>query len=115
MPPSLKDTTTGITIAPGCCFGLENWRDWLVLMNAGDPWLGHGTVTHVERLGTLIHVWPDTDPSTRTPLAIPLVELPILLRAVHEQLNGFITLADSGPTTTRPRRLPRSSPSSAKI
>ncbi|WP_187280923.1 hypothetical protein [Nonomuraea sp. C10] len=23
-----RDTTTNVTVSPGCCFGLENWRDW---------------------------------------------------------------------------------------
>jgi hypothetical protein len=89
----LKDTATGVTIAPGCCFGLENWRDWLDLMNAEEIWLGHGTATHVEHLGTLVHVWPDTDPPARLPIEIPLVELPALLRTAHHQLNGFLALA----------------------
>jgi hypothetical protein len=39
----LQDTTTGVVIAPGCCFGLENWRDWLDLINGEELWLGHGT------------------------------------------------------------------------
>ncbi|MFJ9343122.1 hypothetical protein ACIRP0_28100 [Streptomyces sp. NPDC101733] len=90
----VKDTATGVAIAPGCCFGLENWRDWLVLMNAEDLWLGHGTATRVEHLGTLVKVWPDADPPTEIPIEIPLVELPALMRTVHERLNGFLSLAD---------------------
>ena len=23
-----RDTTTNVNVSPGCCFGLENWRDW---------------------------------------------------------------------------------------
>ncbi len=37
----IRHTETGITASPGCCFGLENWRDWLVLMDGEEP----GSVT----------------------------------------------------------------------
>ncbi|MDQ1038863.1 hypothetical protein QFZ75_005279 [Streptomyces sp. V3I8] len=88
----LKDTATGVAIAPGCCFGLENWRDWLGLMNAEDVWLGHGTTTRVEHLATLVKVWPGTDPPAEIPIDIPLAELPALVRTVHDRLNGFLAL-----------------------
>ncbi|MBQ0891449.1 hypothetical protein KBZ94_42315, partial [Streptomyces sp. RM72] len=29
----IRETSTGVTAPPGCCFGLENWRDWLEIMN----------------------------------------------------------------------------------
>lgn len=90
----LKDTATGVVIAPGCCFGLENWRDWLGLMNGEELWLGHGTAAHVEHQGTLVRVWPDTNPPAKTSIELPLAELPDLLQTVHDKLNGFLALAE---------------------
>ncbi|GCD45939.1 hypothetical protein [Streptomyces paromomycinus] len=90
----LKDTTTGTVIAPGCCFGLENWRDWYDLSNGDEPWLGHGTVAHVEHDGPLVRVWPDTEASASRPIELPMAELPALLQIVHDDLKGFLALAE---------------------
>ncbi|MFE7753087.1 hypothetical protein [Streptomyces sp. NPDC057428] len=90
----LQDTATGVVIAPGCCFGLESWRDWLGLMHGEEVWLGHDTAAHVEHQGTLVKVWPDTDPPTKTPIELPLAALPDLLQTVHDKLHGFLTLAE---------------------
>ncbi|MEU7226057.1 hypothetical protein [Streptomyces chrestomyceticus] len=90
----LKDTTTGTVIAPGCCFGLENWHDWYDLLDGDEPWLGHGTVAHVEHDGPLVRVWPDTEASASRPVELPLAELPALLQTVHDDLKGFLALAE---------------------
>ncbi|MFJ4876329.1 hypothetical protein ACIP93_14095 [Streptomyces sp. NPDC088745] len=89
----LQDTATGVAIAPGCCFGLESWRDWLGLMHGEEVWLGHGTAAHIEHRGALVRVWPDTDPPTKTPVELPLADLPDLLHTVHDKLHGFLALA----------------------
>ncbi|MEU0437547.1 hypothetical protein ABZ153_39310 [Streptomyces sp. NPDC006290] len=31
--PCVTDTSTGVTLLPGCCDGLEDWRDWRRLVN----------------------------------------------------------------------------------
>lgn len=50
-----------IEINPGCCCGLEGWRQWLYL-NEGDYclWLGHDTSPWVERIGNGYRVWIDS-------------------------------------------------------
>lgn len=90
----LKDTATGTVIAPGCCCGLEDWRDWYGLLNGDDLWLGHDPTAHVEHEGALVKVWPDTEASASGPVELPLDALPTLLRTVHDDLRGFLTLAD---------------------
>lgn len=102
----LQDTTTGVVIAPGCCFGLENWRDWLDLINGEELWLGHGTATHVEHQGTLVKVWPDTDPPAKIPIELLLAELPDLLQTVHDKLNGFLALAEQWASRYAPALAP---------
>ncbi|WP_328311471.1 hypothetical protein OG432_15180 [Streptomyces sp. NBC_00442] len=90
---ALTDTAAGITIAPGCCFGLENWRDWSGLGQDQEVWLGHDTVARVERLGDLVRVWPDTTPPAPAPIALRPAELTELLGGVREQLTAFLSLA----------------------
>ncbi|WP_405462089.1 hypothetical protein OG786_05655 [Streptomyces sp. NBC_00101] len=89
----LRDTTTGVALAPGCCFGLENWRDWLDLAHGEEIWLGHDGAPRLEHRGTLIRMWPGTGPHAQLPLEFDRAELPGLLRTVHEKLNGFLALA----------------------
>ncbi|MFE3827847.1 hypothetical protein [Streptomyces sp. NPDC059092] len=102
----LQDTATGVVIAPGCCFGLENWRDWLGLIHGEEVWLGHGTTAHVEHRGTLVKVWPDTDPPAKTPIELPLADLPDLLQTVHDKLHGFLTLAEQWASRYAPALAP---------
>ncbi|WP_228010899.1 hypothetical protein [Nonomuraea phyllanthi] len=45
-----RDNTTGVTIAPGCCFGLENWRDWWDVIGGKNP----GSATTPRRTS---HIW----------------------------------------------------------
>ena len=47
-------------ITPGCCCGLERWRDWLRFLKTGrSPWLGHNPSPWVEKVGGLVRVWSD--------------------------------------------------------
>ena len=36
----LVDTGTGMVVVPGCCAGLEDWRDWVRAIAGESPWLG---------------------------------------------------------------------------
>ena len=41
----------GKVISPGCCCGLEGWRDWLRFLETGtSPWLGHSPTPWIERV-----------------------------------------------------------------
>ncbi|MFJ9033503.1 hypothetical protein ACIRQP_34365 [Streptomyces sp. NPDC102274] len=102
----LQDTTTGVVIAPGCCFCLESWRDWFGLMHGEEVWLGHGTAAQVEHRGTLVRIWPDTDPPAKIPIELPLAELPDLLQTVHDKLNGFLALAEPWASRYAPALAP---------
>ncbi|MFD9220597.1 hypothetical protein ACFWDI_11445 [Streptomyces sp. NPDC060064] len=90
----IRDTNTGVTALPGCCFGLENWRDWLDLMNGEEPWLGHDPAPRLEQVGSLVRLWPDAEHPTGVPIDIPRDELPELLGSVRDELGGFLTLVE---------------------
>jgi hypothetical protein len=95
----IRDTTHGIAVNPGCCFGLENWRDWLDVAHGGTPWLGHDPSPWIEQAGQTILIWPDgreqSTPPPGCPIEIPAVELPELIDAAQHQLRDFLGLIES--------------------
>ncbi|MFF3762700.1 hypothetical protein ACFYYR_01175 [Streptomyces sp. NPDC001922] len=86
----VRDTGTGITARPGCCFGLENWRDWLDLADGGEPWLGHDPTPVVEHIGETARLRNDGDRRDSPPIDIPRARLPDLLGSAHHGLVGFL-------------------------
>ncbi|WP_461712295.1 hypothetical protein [Streptomyces sp. DSM 41013] len=86
----IRETSTGVTAPPGCCFGLENWRDWLELMNGEEPWLGHDPAPRTEHTGTTVRLWPDAEHPGGLPIELPLAQLPNLLSSVQLQLVAFL-------------------------
>ncbi|WP_318218799.1 hypothetical protein [Streptomyces sp. SCL15-6] len=91
----IRDTASGVTVAPGCCSGLEDWRDWLGLVNGEEPWLGHDPTPHIEHLGAKVRLWPDEDPSEKSFIDLPLDQLPELLGSVRDQLVGFLAAVEA--------------------
>ncbi|MET9822639.1 MULTISPECIES: hypothetical protein [Streptomyces] len=98
----IQDTSTGVTAPPGCCFGLENWRDWLDFMNAEEPWLGHDPTPRTEHTGTTVHLWPDAEHPAGAPIALPLARLPELLGSVQAQLIAFLASVEEWATRYAP-------------
>lgn len=93
----VQDSRTGVTANPGCCCGLETWRDWENVPDDCDAlWLGHDPSPWVERLGDSVRVWPDGglgEPTAgMTPVVIRLAELPALIDAAGQQLRQFLGL-----------------------
>ena len=90
------DTSTGIVVVPGCCAGLEDWRDWTQAITGGSPWLGHDPGPEVEVIGDDLRVWQDGGPNRhrgrRAGLHVdmPRSALPELLLRTHRDLVGFL-------------------------
>ncbi|RVU27782.1 hypothetical protein EOT10_05680 [Streptomyces antnestii] len=95
LPPGglrVRDPGTGAEIRPGCCCGVEDWREWWVLVDGGEPWLGHDAA-RIEFAGADVRLWPVVgvaQAAPRLPVEIPLAELPAMLRATQELLVGFL-------------------------
>ncbi|WP_371673841.1 hypothetical protein OG985_42860 [Streptomyces sp. NBC_00289] len=75
----LHHTDLDVTVSPGCCFGLEDWREWLDVLKGSTPWLGHDPSPRIEHVGPVIRLWPDgadlaEAPATR-PIEIPVSDL----------------------------------------
>jgi hypothetical protein len=90
----LRDTVTGVTVSPSCCSGLEDWRDWLGLVNGEEPWLGHDPTPHIEHLRASVRLWPDEDLRRESSIDLPRAQLPELLGSVRDQLVGFLAAAE---------------------
>ncbi|WP_329612165.1 hypothetical protein OG244_01580 [Streptomyces brevispora] len=101
-----QDIAADAVIAPGCCFGLANRRDWLGLMAGEEVWLSHDTATHIEHLESLVRLWPDTAPPARAPSSSPW---PNCLTSSNPCTTGSTdswTSPDNGLPVTHPLRLP---------
>jgi hypothetical protein len=95
-----RDTTTDVSIAPGCCFGLENWRDWWDVTHGQEPWLGHDPTPHLTHMGHVIRLRQDDEDSPS--VEITRDELSSLLTTAHQHFSEFLDLARQWATTTTP-------------
>ncbi|WP_312882614.1 hypothetical protein [Micromonospora polyrhachis] len=94
----LCDIDTGTAVVPGCCAGLEDWRDWTEALAGDSPWLGHDPGPEVEVLGDHLRVWQDGGSNRHhgrwagVHIDLPRVALPALLGSAHRDLVGFIAV-----------------------
>lgn len=79
---------------PGCCNGLEEWRDWYeVLDGYGQVCFGHDPGPLAERLGDTVRLTVDADRSDSPVIELPVTELRRLLDGAARDLTDFLTLA----------------------
>lgn len=93
------DTETGVRIPPGCCFGLENWRDWRDPLNV---WPGHDPSPGRELVGETYRVTLEEEDPASPAVEFPAGDLPHLLTSAHERLRGFLRLAERWTAATAP-------------
>ena len=88
-----------VVIEPGCCVGLDEWRDWLRVIDGEVIDLGHDPDPMIEHRGPVVRVWKDSEQLASRPIPgpdephidIPRHTLPDLLGAVQQDLAGFLT------------------------
>lgn len=97
-PGGLRVTDDDGVIDPGCCVGLDEWRDWLGVVGGQVIYLGHDPDVLLEPRGPVLRLWQDKDqllpgklpgPSERY-IDIPRDALLHLLQGVHQDLAGFL-------------------------
>lgn len=61
LPGGLQvKSTANELIYPGCCCGLEEWREWLdFLTTERSPWLGHDPSPWFEMVDGFVRIWSD--------------------------------------------------------
>lgn len=90
------DSWTGVTLLPGCCSGLEDWRDvYDVLDGTGQVFLGHDpdAVVQLSGSGDSVRLVVDIERSDSPVIELPAVELRRLLDGVGRDLADFLALA----------------------
>ncbi|MEV4599368.1 hypothetical protein AB0K15_18400 [Amycolatopsis sp. NPDC049253] len=88
----VTDTATGVVSWPGCCGGLEEWRDWnQAFAFGGSVCLGHGPLAR--RDGDIVRLTVDPERIDSPVIEVPSVELRHLLDGVERDLAGFLALA----------------------
>ncbi|GLY07814.1 hypothetical protein [Actinoplanes sp. NBRC 101535] len=98
-PGGLRVRDGDVVIDPGCCVGLDEWRDWLRVIDGAVIDLGHDPDPLIEHRGPVIRVWKDCGqrsfgqvPGPDEPhVDVPRHVLPNLLGAVQQDLAGFLT------------------------
>ncbi|GAB2923121.1 hypothetical protein [Streptomyces mayteni] len=102
----VRDTAVDVTVSPGCCCGLGDWRDWLDVVRGDTPWLGHDPTPRVELAAPVVRLWPDggdsAEPPLGRPIEIPTGDVPGTLRTVQEELRGFLSLTRQWATRHAP-------------
>ncbi|MEV7553617.1 hypothetical protein AB0N89_28720 [Amycolatopsis sp. NPDC089917] len=90
----VADSATGVTFLPGCCNGLEDWRDWHRVFDS--EWqisFGHDPDPCAERRGETVLLTVDAERSDSPEIELPALELRRLLAGAEEDLAGFLALA----------------------
>ncbi|NUW36158.1 hypothetical protein HTZ77_32800 [Nonomuraea sp. SMC257] len=107
----VRDTATGARILPGCCCGLENWREWRDVPHEKGIWLGHDPHTEVEHVAGAVRLrqgaGPPSLPSSQHEVEIRLDDLPDLLTTVQRRLQGFLGLVRPWASEISPRAADR--------
>jgi hypothetical protein len=85
------DEASGAEIPPGCCSGLEHWRDWVDFLEGGDsPWLGHDPTPYLVREDDAVAVCAMMgEPLALVRLTLPRADYVQQLAAVERHLNDF--------------------------
>ncbi|MCA2217521.1 hypothetical protein [Jidongwangia harbinensis] len=97
-PGGLRVGGDNVVIDPGCCVGLDEWRDWLRVNDGEVIDLGHDPDPLIDHRGPAVRVWKDGGQlpagSVLGPeephIDIPRDLLPNLLGGVQRDLAGFL-------------------------
>jgi hypothetical protein len=90
----VTDTATGIVLLPGCCIGLEDWRNWSLALDGGPAPssydFGHDPSPTVERVGETVRLTVDGEQDDSPVIEVTAAELRHLLAGAEKDLTGFL-------------------------
>ncbi|WP_416966963.1 hypothetical protein [Streptomyces sp. 4F14] len=92
----VTDTATGtVFVEPGCCNGLETWREWReVLDGTGCSSFGHDPSSTAERVGDTVRLTLDADAKDGSPaIDLPVDQVRALVTGAEADLRDFHRLA----------------------
>lgn len=103
----VTDTATGTAfVEPGCCNGLETWREWReVLDGTGCCSFGHDPSSTAERVGDTVRLTLDADAKDASPaIELPVDQVRALVTGAEADLRDFHSLAGSWAAHHLPTR-----------
>ncbi|MFF7725901.1 hypothetical protein [Streptomyces sp. NPDC008001] len=105
----VTDNATGtVFVEPGCCNGLETWRDWLeVLDGTGYAAFGHDPSSVAERVGDTVRLTLDAHAKDGSPtVELPVDQVRALVTGARQDLQGFLGLAGTWAEQHLPAHAP---------
>ncbi len=91
LPGGLQFSENGqVKVVPGCCSGLEDWREWLDVPNGKSIWAGHDPNPGVEFINNSIRVWQDEKADGVEFIDLNYDEMRGLLEKVESDLKAFV-------------------------
>ncbi|MFB9523722.1 hypothetical protein [Streptomyces cremeus] len=91
----ITDNSTRVAFLPGCCDGLEDWRDWQQFIDDGSVLgFGHAPVSPIaERFGDTVRLTVNAEQSDSPVIELSVAELHDLLADAERDLADFLALA----------------------
>lgn len=100
----VTDSATGVVFLPGCCNGLEDWREWhQVLDGSEQAWFGHDPDPRAERHGETVRLTVDAEQNDSPVIELLATDLRRLLVGAEHDLASFLTLATDWAAQNLPR------------
>lgn len=89
------NATDTVFVEPGCCCGLETWRDWLeVLDGTGYAGFGHDPSSVAERVGDTVRLTLDVyGEKGNAVIELPVDLVRTLVTGAQRDLQDFLSLA----------------------
>lgn len=104
-PGGLLLEAPGVTVEPGCCCDLFEWRDWLHALDGLPVDLGHEPAAPlVEYAGDVVRVWANEDSPAQGHVDLRRDQLYDLLRPVQRALLGFLDAVQGWAHALMPER-----------
>ncbi|MEV6576248.1 hypothetical protein [Streptomyces sp. NPDC051577] len=92
----VTDNVTGtVFLEPGCCNGLETWRDWLEVLDGTDcAYFGHDPSSVAERVNDVVRFTFDAQGADGSPvIELPVEQVRGLVSDAQQDLQDYLSLA----------------------
>ena len=96
LPGGIQASEGEREIDPGCCCGLESWREWVACLGSGrSPWMGHDPDPWIGWAGGVVRIWSGGGITpAQEPIAIEFERgrFAAELSGVEQDLRAFLPL-----------------------